>query len=160
MQQRATAQARYPANTTYLFRIQPTEQYQARKPVFCITKSTSLLSLLSFEPQYHLSGIQYQRTLDWRPIILVRSLFLYRLRFNSCISLFSALSHLRSAFFSLFVQGSVSLPFHPSPHAFPPTFPLLNSLLMYLNPSSPHIKLRNHTYNVHSAHPHHHLEHI
>jgi len=60
MQRPATARAIYPANATYLSRIQPTEQDQGRKSVSCITRGTGLLALLSLGLQYHdLHDIQY-----------------------------------------------------------------------------------------------------
>ena len=47
MPRRATAQARYLTNATYLFRTRPTEQDQARKAVSCIARSTQVSSLCS-----------------------------------------------------------------------------------------------------------------
>lgn len=155
MQRRATARPRYPASATYSFRIQLTERYQACNPIFCITRTTSLLSLLSFGPQYHLHGIQYQRTLDWPPSSSPNHCF--RITYVS-----TAVFHLllvcptfhRLSSLCAFVLDSVTLPstkFNPSPHAFPSTFPPLNSLLMLaltLSLVDVLIKLRNRTHNI------------
>src|SRR5260221_5308159 len=128
MQQRAMARPRYPASATYLFRIQPIEQYQARKLVFCITRSTNLHSALIWtwasSAWYPVLTDSRPASHHPRPITVFVPPTSQQLYFCSVATPIGSLC--------VFVLGSVALPlttFHPSPHAFLSTFPALNSLL-------------------------------
>jgi hypothetical protein len=160
MRRRATAQARYPTNATYLFRTRPTEQDQARKAISCIARSTSLFALLSLLTTCMMFNINrlWTDTPSSSSSNQTELCFFVLPASQQLYPPFTALCSLQSASCSLCIFSrlyTASISYIPPALAFISSFSLIDSPLVstLINPLSPIVLiiLRNCTHDVPSV---------